>query len=82
MSQKDMHSSRLSDRIFCALELAIEQGDLAVAENLLSALELSMTRTAGGGEFVERRNYPAELVEIQDRFDVLKKKSLPMEVAV
>lgn len=54
-------SYRLSDRIFFALELALEQKDVDVAEILVDALDMSMTRQAGGGDFVERRDYPAEV---------------------
>lgn len=52
------NKSRLSDRILFALELAIAQEDLKTAEILNTALEMSMTRKTGGGEFVERREYP------------------------
>ena len=74
-------SYRLSDRIFSALDLAIQQEDVAIAELLLPALERSMTRNAGGGEFVERRNYPKELVEVIDRLDKLKANALLVEVS-
>ena len=43
---------RLSDRILSALELSLDQNDLKIAEILTNALEMSMTRKAGGGEFV------------------------------
>ncbi len=52
------NKTRLSDRILFAMELAIEQEDLETAEILNSALEMSMTRKTGGGDFVERREYP------------------------
>ncbi len=52
---------RLSDRILQALSFAIEQKDLEVAEELNKALELSLTRNAGGGDFVERRDYPEDI---------------------
>lgn len=68
------NKDRLSDRILFALELALEQKDLELSEALNNALELSMTRNTGGGEFVERRDYPREietaLVQLRD----LKKK--------
>ncbi|MBG78643.1 MAG: hypothetical protein CL570_06410 [Alphaproteobacteria bacterium] len=73
MLKKSQTSYRLSDRIFAALDMAIQQEDVAIAELLLPALERSMTRNAGGGEFVERRNYPDELVEVIDRLEKLKK---------
>lgn len=61
MAHSSQDKARLSDRIFIALELALEQKDIPVSELLVRALELSMTRSAGGSEFVERRDYPAEV---------------------
>ncbi len=70
MQQSEMNSFRLSDRIFFALQLAIEQKDILTADVLVNALELSMTRNSGGGEFVERRDYPpiveAELKRLRE----------------
>ncbi len=54
-------ATRLSDRILFALELALDQNDIAIAEALTRCLEMSMTRNTGGGEFVERRDYPADM---------------------
>lgn len=65
---------RLSDRIVNALDLAVEQQDLKVAEKLNQALELSMTRNTGGGEFIERREYPPEIEQVVERFEELRKK--------
>lgn len=58
---------RLSDRILSALELALEQGDLKISELLTRALEQSMTRNTGGGEFIERRDYPPEIERAMDK---------------
>lgn len=66
---------RLSDRILYALQLALEQDDFAVAEILARGLELSMTRNTGGGEFVERRDYPPEIERALDRLDELRKEA-------
>ena len=52
---------RLSDRILYALELALQQEDVYISEILVKALEVSMTRNTGGGEFIERRDYPPEM---------------------
>lgn len=65
---------RLSDRILTALELALEQKDLQIAELLNSALELSMTRNAGGGEFIERRDYPLDVEKAIDELRGLQDK--------
>jgi hypothetical protein len=63
----DYKRIRLSDRILYAFELALEQEDIPIAENLARALELAMTRNTGGGEFVERRDYPKEIEEAMNK---------------
>ncbi len=65
---------RLSDRILSALELALEQDDLKIAETLTRALELSMTRNTGGGEFIERRDYPPQIERAMDKLYDLRDK--------
>ena len=65
---------RLSDRILSALELALEQDDLKIAELLTRALELAMTRNTGGGEFIERRDYPPEIEQAMSKLNELKDK--------
>ncbi len=65
----NLDHERMSDRILYALELAIEQKDIDIAENLKLALEKAMTRNTGGGMFVERRDYPER---IQNALDGLK----------
>lgn len=64
---------RLSDRILSALELSLEQDDIKISELLTRALELSMTRNTGGGEFIERRDYPPEIERAMDKLNDLKK---------
>ena len=65
---------RLSDRILFALQLSLSQGDIEISEKLVKALEMSMTRNTGGGEFIERRDYPPEIEEAMDLLDQLKEK--------
>ena len=65
---------RLSDRILEALNLALDQDDLKISEHLTQALELAMTRNTGGGDFVERRDYPAEMADAMDRLYALRDK--------
>lgn len=65
---------RLSDRILSALELALEQDDVKIAELLTNAMELSMTRNTGGGEFIERRDYPPEIEDAMDKLNELKER--------
>ncbi len=74
MVGQDTDKIRLSDRILSALELAISQEDLKVAEQLTKALELSMTRNSGGGEFIERRDYPPEIEAAMDKLHALQSK--------
>ena len=66
---------RLSDRILSSLELALNQGDLKISELLTKALELAMTRNTGGGEFIERRDYPPEIEACMDKLYDLRKKN-------
>lgn len=68
----DTPSDRLADRILFALQLAVAQKDLAIAENLARSLELSMTRRAGGADFVERRDFPAEAEQALTALSALK----------
>lgn len=73
MDETNLNKHRLSDRIFYALQLAVEQKDGHVADALVHVLELSMTRNSGGGEFVERRDFPKEVEAMLDRARALKK---------
>ena len=63
---------RLSDRILFALEMALEQKDVEIAKGLVRVLELAMTRNTGGGEFVERRDYPPEIETALDKLEALE----------
>ncbi len=65
---------RLSDRILSALDLALEQEDVKISELLTRALEQAMTRNTGGGEFVERRDYPPEIESAMSKLYELKDK--------
>lgn len=74
MNDKEKDRIRLADRILSALELALDQGDLKIAELLTRALELAMTRNTGGGEFVERRDYPPEIEQAMDKLYELREQ--------
>lgn len=63
---------RLSDRILFALEMALEQEDVELGEMLARALELAMTRNTGGGEFIERRDYPPAIENALNTLDAIK----------
>lgn len=69
------NKDRLSDRILFALELALEQDDLELSESLNNALEMAMTRNTGGGEFVERRDYPKQIEAALVHLRALKSKT-------
>ena len=70
--EKNEEHARLSDLILKALNLSLDQKDLGIAEALTKALELAMTRNAGGGDFVERRSYPPEIESAMQRLSVLR----------
>jgi hypothetical protein len=67
--------ARLSDSILQPLELALDQKDVPIAEHLMRALEMAMTRNAGGKDFTERREYPPEIEKAIERLLELKKNS-------
>lgn len=75
MTDKDKNWLRLSDRILYSLELALDQEDLQISETLNSALEMSMTRNAGGGEFIERRHYPEAMEDSLERLQKLRDRN-------
>lgn len=74
-TQDEKDKIRLSDRILSALELALEQDDIKIAELLTKAMELAMTRNTGGGEFIERRDYPPEIERAMDKLYALRDKA-------
>lgn len=65
---------RLSDKVLEALKLALEQKDLAIAEFLTRALEMAMTRGAGGAGFTERREFSGDVEAALKALDDLKKE--------
>lgn len=75
MEQHEKDKIRLSDRILAALELALEQKDIKIAELLSRAMEQAMTRNTGGGEFIERRDYPPEIERAMDKLFALRDNS-------
>jgi len=68
-----MEYKRLSDRILYALELALEQKDLKLAEMLNAALEQALTRKAGGRDFFERREFTAVYEAAMKSLDTLRR---------
>ncbi len=64
---------RLGDRILWALDLAIDQENLEVAEHLELAFEAAMTRF-GGPEAVEQRDLPEGMLRVYERLDELRRR--------
>ena len=73
---EDKKYNRLSDRILPALQLAIEQKDIAIADLLRRAMEMSMTRGAGGADFIERRSFSDEVDRTMKGYNSLKKETV------
>lgn len=67
---------RLGDRILAALDLAIEQQQLEIAEQLWHALELALSRY-GGPLAVEKRDPPPSLDQVLDRLLALRQAGSP-----
>lgn len=68
--------NRLSDKILDAFEIALEQGDTVIAEDLSGALIMSLTRNAGGKDFTERRTLEDRVLKGMDTLASLKKKNI------
>jgi hypothetical protein len=75
MADATREQIRLSDRILSALELSLQQDDIKISELLTRALEHAMTRNTGGGEFIERRDYPPEIEAAMNKLYELRDKS-------
>lgn len=66
---------RLADRILSALELALDQEELEVAEHLGRAVEETLTRFGGPGA-VDRRESPEDILAAMDRLDQLRRRTM------
>ncbi|MBL8712034.1 MAG: hypothetical protein JNM12_03975 [Alphaproteobacteria bacterium] len=64
---------RLSDLVTQAMRLALDQKDVAIADILSRALEMSLTRNAGGRDFLERREMSDDVNKALDDLILLKK---------
>ncbi len=67
-----LNERRLGDRILAALELALEQKHLDVAEHLTRALEETLTRF-GGPDAVDHRELSAGMLQAFDRLEALRR---------
>ena len=63
---------RLGDRILSALDLALDQGHLDVAEYLARALEETLTRF-GGPDAVDHRDLSSGMVQAFEKLDILRR---------
>lgn len=72
MSDGEKVYQRLSDKILDALNVALDQKDVALAELLSRAMEMSMTRNAGGRGFIERRDLSDAMEVAIERLTKLK----------
>lgn len=66
---------RLGDRILNALELALEQENLEVAELLARALEETLTAFGGPGA-IDRRELPDSMLAAFEGLDHLRRRTL------
>jgi hypothetical protein len=67
-------SRRLSDKILAAFDQACEQGQIGVAEHLVRALELALTREGGPGR-VDQRHYMEPVIAAYERLRTLQAAS-------
>ena len=65
------HSRRLSDKILLAFDQACEQGQLPVAELLVRALELALTRE-GGANRIDNRVEMGPVIAAYERLRTLQ----------
>jgi len=65
---------RLSDKILAAFEQACDRGELDVAELLVKALEVTLTRVGGHGQ-TDRRRDMTPLAEAFSRLDSLREQA-------
>lgn len=63
---------RLSDKILEAFKLTLDQGDVDIADILNNALQMAMTRGAGGKDFVERREFADDVEKALEKYETLR----------
>lgn len=67
-----LNERRLGDRILVALDLALEQRHLEVAEHLARALEEALTRF-GGPDAVDHRDLSTGMIQAFERLSALRR---------
>ena len=68
----DTPYQRLSDKILDAFKLSLDQKDADIAEMLNRALQMAMTRGAGGKDFVERREFADDVEQALEKYEILR----------
>ncbi len=66
---------RLSDLILEAMSLSLSQKDVAISDILSRALEMSITRNAGGRDFIERRDLSGDVEQALEKLHKLKREA-------
>ncbi len=64
---------RLSDRILEAMNLALDQKDVAIADLLRRALEMTLKRNASSRSQIDRRSAVEEITKAIAKLEALKK---------
>lgn len=72
---EDRPYQRLSDLILEALTLSLEQKDVVISDILSRALEMSITRNAGGRDFIERRDLSKDVESALEKLYALKREA-------
>ncbi len=70
----EKNNERLADRILTALQMAVIQEDVDIAVMLENALEMALTRGAGGKDFVERRDFSEDVESVLDKLEILRNR--------
>lgn len=71
----DRPYQRLSDLILEAMSLSLSQKDVAISDILSRALEMSITRNAGGRDFIERRDLSGDVEQALEKLHKLKREA-------
>jgi hypothetical protein len=74
--EEDRPYQRLSDLILEAMSLSLAQKDVAISDILSRALEMSITRNAGGRDFIERRDLSGDVEQALEKLHKLKRESI------
>lgn len=79
MNDVEKSYQRLSDLILEALSLSLDQKDVVISDILSRALEMSITRNAGGRDFIERRDLSGDVEIALEKLHALKREAKGMD---